>query len=237
MSGRINPPLTDEELEFLDSFLLERFDGEDEVLGRDEGVVCLSELDGFLTAIVSGPTTVMPSEWLPALWGELQPLYEDLDEAQEIMSLLVRHMNGIAVHLIEDPESFEPMFLSSERNGKTVLVVDEWCEGFMRGVELSKDAWIAGGSAIQDDLVNIIAFCEIGGWIGYDSDDRAEVELRQLAIAPSVRALHAYWLARRQPGVLVEDTEIPSRLRKPRVGRNDPCPCGSGKKYKRCCLQ
>src|SRR3972149_10668940 len=22
-----------------------------------------------------------------------------------------------------------------------------------------------------------------------------------------------------------------------RAGRNDPCPCGSGKKYKRCCLQ
>jgi hypothetical protein len=21
-----------------------------------------------------------------------------------------------------------------------------------------------------------------------------------------------------------------------RVGRNDPCPCGSGKKYKKCCL-
>ena len=22
----------------------------------------------------------------------------------------------------------------------------------------------------------------------------------------------------------------------PEVGRNDPCPCGSGKKYKKCCL-
>ncbi|MFN9549485.1 MAG: SEC-C metal-binding domain-containing protein [Pirellulaceae bacterium] len=22
-----------------------------------------------------------------------------------------------------------------------------------------------------------------------------------------------------------------------RVGRNDPCPCGSGKKYKNCCLR
>ncbi|MFC7786014.1 SEC-C metal-binding domain-containing protein [Rossellomorea sp. GCM10028870] len=21
-----------------------------------------------------------------------------------------------------------------------------------------------------------------------------------------------------------------------KVGRNDPCPCGSGKKYKKCCL-
>ena len=25
------------------------------------------------------------------------------------------------------------------------------------------------------------------------------------------------------------------RQRTPKVGRNDPCPCGSGKKYKRCC--
>ena len=24
-------------------------------------------------------------------------------------------------------------------------------------------------------------------------------------------------------------------LEKPKVGRNDPCPCGSGKKYKKCC--
>jgi uncharacterized protein len=23
----------------------------------------------------------------------------------------------------------------------------------------------------------------------------------------------------------------------PRIGRNDPCPCGSGKKFKRCCLK
>jgi len=26
------------------------------------------------------------------------------------------------------------------------------------------------------------------------------------------------------------------RRRPPRVGRNDPCPCGSGKKFKKCCL-
>jgi uncharacterized protein len=237
MSNALSNPLTDEEIEFLDSFLLERFDDDDEALGRDEGVVCLSELDGFLTAIVSGPTTVMPSEWLPAVWGEFPPLYEDLEEAHRIMSLLVRHMNGIAVHLIEDPESFEPIFLSSERDKKTVLVVDEWCEGFMRGVELSKDAWIAGGTTIKEHLVNILAFCEIGGWIGYDSDDFAELERRQLAIAPSVRAIHAYWLARREPGVLVQDAEIPFGFPNSQVGRNDPCPCGSGKKYKRCCLQ
>lgn len=29
----------------------------------------------------------------------------------------------------------------------------------------------------------------------------------------------------------------PVRREQPRVGRNDPCPCGSGKKYKKCCLK
>ena len=27
----------------------------------------------------------------------------------------------------------------------------------------------------------------------------------------------------------------PVRRSEPKVGRNDPCPCGSGKKYKKCC--
>jgi len=29
----------------------------------------------------------------------------------------------------------------------------------------------------------------------------------------------------------------PIRNRQPQIGRNDPCPCGSGKKYKHCCLR
>lgn len=28
---------------------------------------------------------------------------------------------------------------------------------------------------------------------------------------------------------------IPYRRETPKIGRNDPCPCGSGKKYKKCC--
>ncbi|MBI3327944.1 MAG: SEC-C domain-containing protein, partial [Nitrospinae bacterium] len=29
---------------------------------------------------------------------------------------------------------------------------------------------------------------------------------------------------------------VPFRREDTKVGRNDPCPCGSGKKYKYCCL-
>jgi len=32
-----------------------------------------------------------------------------------------------------------------------------------------------------------------------------------------------------------EDSAMDTRLVSGKVGRNDPCPCGSGTKYKRCC--
>ncbi len=38
------------------------------------------------------------------------------------------------------------------------------------------------------------------------------------------------------PSVLPQRPEVkPVQLHQPKVGRNDPCPCGSGKKYKKCC--
>ena len=45
----------------------------------------------------------------------------------------------------------------------------------------------------------------------------------------------------RKPRRVPRSTESPVSVeaalpvRAPKVGRNDPCPCGSGKKYKRCC--
>jgi preprotein translocase subunit SecA len=45
----------------------------------------------------------------------------------------------------------------------------------------------------------------------------------------------------RQQHAAIEGTQAdqklePIRNRSDRIGRNDPCPCGSGKKYKRCCM-
>ena len=45
-----------------------------------------------------------------------------------------------------------------------------------------------------------------------------------------------------QQQAAIEGTEVdhkpqPIRNRQQRVGRNDPCPCGSGKKFKNCCMR
>jgi uncharacterized protein len=53
---------------------------------------------------------------------------------------------------------------------------------------------------------------------------------------PYMIQLAALWRAGHPPErlmQLVRDADLKTR---PKVGRNDPCPCGSGRKYKRCCL-
>jgi len=224
--------LSDEEYERLDQFLLERIDDEDDALDKDEGVLNISELDGLFTAIVSGPVTTAPSQWLPAVWGEFEPVWEDGEEFKEILSLMMRHMNAIADIFMENPQEFEPIYLGREVEGDSYTIVDEWCEGYWRGVKLTQEHWDKGGKEMTVLLTPILAFTAETNWRGHEFE-RHELETIQQAIAPNVREIHAYWLARRAELDSVAKTV---RRSEPRVGRNDPCPCGSGKKYKKCCL-
>ena len=104
-------PLTDEEIRELDEFLLEA-EGIEEAMD-------LSTLDGFLTAILCGPKTILPSEWLRWVWdmerGEDAPVFKDQAQAQRILGLLMRHMNDIAGTLHEAPPHHEPRLTENAR--------------------------------------------------------------------------------------------------------------------------
>ena len=230
----LSKPLTDDELEQLDEVLLNRFDDDAEADVGDEGILDVTELDGFLTAIVSVPVMIMPSHWLPVVWGDYPPVFESDREFEQVFSWVIRHMNGISTMLMQQPDDFEPMFSERKVDDRAYTIVDEWCEGYMRGVTHA----LAHGAVLDDEarvmLVPIRAFTEEANWPGHDLPDFAETEKIQQSIAPSVRALHAYWLARRED--IADPAITPYQRSTPRIGRNDPCPCGSGKKFKKCCL-
>ncbi len=226
----IDHPLEDEELEWLEEQLLARVDEDAVTDGMDEGVLCIPELDGFLTAVVSGPTPLMPSRWMPALYGDFEPVWESLEDAGRFTSLLMQHSNGIVTTLTDPREVFEPLFFEREVDGRTYTIVDEWCEGYMRAVRLDEAAWRSGGKEVDELLRPIRAFTEESGWTGHDLKPFGKIEQLQRQVTPNAEAIHAYWYSRRQPG------PTPMRRDGPRIGRNDPCPCGSGRKFKKCCL-
>lgn len=101
----------------------------------------------------------------------------------------------------------------------------------MRGVALDADGWSASDADIEKLLRPIQLWGAEEGWRKIDAMSDADQVREQNAIASSVCALHKYWLDRR------DLQAAPIRRSSPKVGRNDLCPCGSGKKYKHCCLQ
>jgi len=220
-------PLTDIEMQRLEDFLLNRIDEDAVSEGKDEGILDISTLDGFMTALVSGPSVIPPSKWLPVIWGDFEPEWNNMDEFQDILSLLMRHMNNISANLIDAPEEFEPMFMEREVKGKTYCIVDEWCDGYLRGMKLDSKGWSTAEN-IEPLLSSLLLFSSEAGWEKLEQMTDKEIAQQQNKIAPAVRRVHAWWLEHRA-------NQSPSHPIKVKVGRNDTCPCGSGKKFKKCC--
>lgn len=229
-------PLTNREIEELDAFLLA-----DDSL---ENAMDVSTFDGFLCAVLSGPKVVMPSQWLRWVWdeerGEQAPEFASEKQAQRILSLLIRHANVIAVTLIEVPQYYEPLFFKRDVKGRAVSIVDEWCCGYVKGIALDPLGWQPLIEARSDWFEVIHLYGTKSGWdrlkelVDAHEDAIARHQAFVDLIAPAVRNIHAYWLARRAPaGDTIRDPR--QRIYKASVpGRNDLCPCGSGKKFKRC---
>lgn len=98
----------------------------------------LSDLDGFLTGIVVGPELIMPSEWLPVIWGDEEPEFESTAQAETIIGLIMGRYNEIATGFTSDPEKFEPIFWRRP-TGETIVM--DWAAGFLDAVELHRAAW------------------------------------------------------------------------------------------------
>ncbi len=197
----------------------------------------LEELDGFFAALIAGPEVVPPSEYLPELFGGKMSetaAFETLDQARDILGLIMRHWNSIARTL--DGGDVHLPILFEDANGQ--CQGNDWARGFMRGMHMRREAW---AEVLNDD--------EECGWILpvlmlYHEHDE-DPELRPEPIGPEKRdeiivqmaagivKAHRYFRSDRQPQPSPSSARSPDP--RPKAGRNDRCPCGSGKKYKRCC--
>jgi len=222
-------PLTDAELDRLRDFLKSCKGGK---------AMNVEELDGFFAALIAGPETVVPSEYLPEVVGG-DPSdackFASLEEANEVLALIMRHWNTIAGTLAKD-DVYVPLMIEDDdgvRHG------NDWARGFMRGMRMCDDGWA--------DLVNDEKYggCVIPMMALYHEHDE-DPEMRPEPITPEKREdiivhmaaglVGAYRYFREQQKAYAS-TEFapPPRRTAPKVGRNEPCPCGSGKKYKKCC--
>ncbi len=181
----------------------------------------LEMVDGLFAAVAAGPAAVPPSEYLPILWGDegALPRYDSPEQEEYVDQLLLRHMDSLAKRLARGHPHAPILFPATlDQTARS------WARGFVVGLSLRSGAW----QAMLDDEDTAAPVTFIGGLIQDEmGDEPVEGETRAQIIEhlpELLRAIHAYW---RRPA--------PPPPRAAKIGRNDPCPCGSGRKFKKCC--
>ncbi len=88
-------------------------------LADDREPMPISELDGFLSGILVCPDLIMPSEWLPLVWGDgdddAAPVFESTAHAEKLIGLVMQHHNATVNDLQRG--RFAPVFDVDTRRG------------------------------------------------------------------------------------------------------------------------
>jgi uncharacterized protein len=144
------------------------------------------------------------------------------------MQALMNRYNEILRRL--ESKELDPVFM--EGPGGEVVAAD-WAQGFFLAIQLREQAWAVLTNSDDDGhlMLPILALCcTEDGEALIELPAEIENELFKNAgeiIPECVLQIASFWKAQRpnsQP-----------RSGRPKVGRNDLCPCGSGRKFKKCC--
>jgi len=188
---------------------------------------------GFFSALIAGPM-VMPSRWLPRF---VQPEHESMGTFESSLRHVMAVYNDMADGLLQTPERFEAETLAIARRDARGDALIEWHRGFFEAMELSPEAWgnLLSLVAVKDLLqpLAIISQCEADP---SKRDWLADKTLREdLGRSLGVMTVRLWDVCREEAFNGNASAHTPERRQARKVSRNEPCPCGSGKKYKRCC--
>lgn len=225
--------LNEDELDRLDALLLEH---------TDEDGMLLTEFDGFCAGLVVCPEMIMPSEWLRCVWGSSIEAFGKIEDVQSITDLLMHHYNDVARSLTPPAMDYGPLFDVDTRTKE--ILWESWCCGFERAMALRPDAWERIAESGDEEAAASVNMMIALYNIAEGQSDLPKTSIKAMTkeapdlIPNLVLTINAWtksggtpapfpaWAAANQPRAPFQGTK---------VGRNAPCPCGSGRKYKQCC--
>lgn len=169
------------------------------LLRRRIGITDIVELEGFLTALVIGPVTLNPMTWLPKVWGGKAPKFKNLEEMNRFIALVIGYYNDLVLRFESAPDRFQPTFYESRVAGRRVIVVDEWCFGFLKGMRVDAPSWKPMKAEHPELLRPLQLFGAPAGWKEIASGAGASIHRKwSPKVAPAVRAIHQFWMPYRR---------------------------------------
>jgi uncharacterized protein len=219
-------PINDLELDRLEHLLNEAPEG--------ANPFSLDALQGFIAAVLSAPQPIPRALWMPVALGGDED-WTAKPETEELIRLIGRLEEDVQLALGEGDGIL--LYLYPTDDDEDELDVVPWVNGYLEGVGLAEPAWEESGDpeTVDELLMPFVVLAgalqedqETRDSLGLTAEQQAElIEECRTTLGSTVQEAYDYWF----------DLRVPATQRRdgPKVGRNDPCPCGSGKKYKQCC--
>jgi uncharacterized protein len=202
----------------------------------------LLELDRYLTGVIVAPSLIRPSRCMAGLWIDEEPVFDDATQIQRVLSAVRVMFNALSTRIEQSLRRLEterlcdyhPAFQTDD--GKPSHDMGRrWTNGFWRAMQLTPTDWHALGAddRTQVLITPFVGFIDAGKGAGFEPADDIDSRLDEAA-AEIPRAI---LLLRKIAQMRATRTSRVQQTPRSKIGRNDPCPCGSGKKYKRRCAQ
>ncbi|MDR1708253.1 MAG: UPF0149 family protein [Candidatus Accumulibacter sp.] len=205
----------------------------------------LDEIQGYLCAAISGPRPIDEEDRLIDILGREDAL--DTEAGREAAALIRRFAEALAADLAAGAPPALLLYPKNEDEEDGPSDYQAWCEAYLMGVDQAAEDWFEGLEAegspeareqadyLDERLFPLMALtgeaeaaARAHGEDWPEGEERAALEREcEDDLPQAVADIHCFWLARRGTA--------PIRNESPKIGRNAPCPCGSGKKYKHCC--
>jgi uncharacterized protein len=201
----------------------------------------ITRVHGFLTSVISGPM-IVPSEWIPVIFGDPdKTAWETMDQARRAMGLIMRFYNEIS----SDLASGGRYSILIDRIGDrpdTLDLADDWCRGYALGIAMREDEWKEPMEAaeLQEAFIPILALAHPEK-TGFDPLKNPEKYEELVDVLPNCAVeIYEWWRKKLVASMQAQATSGQMsagtvRRAAAKISPNAPCPCGSGKKYKRCC--
>jgi uncharacterized protein len=198
----------------------------------------LLELDGYLTGVIVAPSLIQPSRWMAGLWIEDEPVFDNAGQIQVVLSAVGMMFNSLSGRIdrslrrleTERVCDYHPAFQINE--GKPSHdAIRIWVSGFCRAMALAPAGWsaLAEDERLQPILTPLVGFIEVD-----DPEFQPAEDIEERLDDAAAQLPRAILLLRKIAELRASRASV-TALTRTKVGRNVPCPCGSGKKYKRCC--
>ncbi|NMG36287.1 UPF0149 family protein [Azoarcus sp. TTM-91] len=218
----------------------EDFEALEEILSSDivpEDCMDLEMLDGFLAGVLISPQPVPVERWLPVVWSAHEDgvSFGSGSGVQRAIRLVLSYYNEMVGSFGEE-DLWEP-FCFAIAEGDPLKLGEEWIEGFTQGLELWPGNWETLVPEQEVEAVRNLIDEMLAPWAEEKAGEaKDETRLGWLEVTgEGVLDIFDCWRAVGLPAPQQVAVEVPAAPKAAGPGRNEACPCGSGKKYKKCC--